>query len=123
MSKEKEVRVEEDAEQQAQESKPLKLKLRKSIQAYTNDSDDPLTELTFREPTGGDIERCGDPLKWDYSGDSPTFTYDERKMTKMLAQLASVPDSAIRKLHPRDWASAALMVSSFFMPDWQAVSS
>ena len=88
--------------------------LRKSVIA----NGDEVKELTFREPTAGDIERVGNPVVIDMlSGDIPKITFDAKVMTQMLALLATVPPSTIRQMHPRDWNSAAWQLASFFIPD------
>lgn len=88
--------------------------LRKSIIA----NGDEVNELTFREPTAGDIERIGNPVVIDMlSSDIPKVTFDAKAMTQMLALLAAVPPSTIRQMHPRDWNSAAWQLASFFIPD------
>jgi len=91
----------------------IKLKLRKPILV----EGEPKTEVSFREPTGGDIERCGNPVNMDFAGEVPKVTFDERKMTAMLAQLAAVPPSSIRSMHPKDWITAAWTIAGFFVPD------
>lgn len=88
--------------------------LRKSVIA----NGDEVNELTFREPTGGDIERVGNPVTIDMlSGDTPKITFDAKAMTQMMALLATVPPSTIRQMHPRDWNSAAWQLAHFFTPD------
>jgi hypothetical protein len=93
---------------------PLVVKLRKSIIA----NGDEVNELKFREPTAGDIERCGNPVIIDMlSGDTPKMTFEAKSMTQMMAMLAAVPPSTIRQMHPRDWNNAAWTLASFFMPE------
>ncbi len=88
--------------------------LRKSVIA----NGDEVKELTFREPTGADIERVGNPVNIDMlSGDTPKITFDSKAMTQMMALLATVPPSTIRQMHPRDWNSAAWQLAHFFTPD------
>jgi len=93
---------------------PLKVTLRKTIQANGEE----VNELTFREPTGGDIEKAGNPVIVDvFSGDTVKLTFDEKKMTQMMSRLANVPPSTIRMLHPKDWNSIAWQMVHFFTPD------
>jgi hypothetical protein len=87
--------------------------LRKPIMAHG----DEISELKFREPTAGDIEKCGNPVNLDFQGDSPKMTFDSKAMSAMMSLLAAVPPSTIRQMHPRDWNSAAWNLASFFMPD------
>jgi hypothetical protein len=105
-----------------QEAKPvngavaaeLVVTLRKSVIAHG----DEVKELKFREPTAGDIERCGNPVNIDFiSGEVPKMTFDAKAMSAMMSQLAGVPPSTIKQMHPRDWNSAAWSLASFFMPD------
>jgi len=92
----------------------LIVKLRKPVQAHG----DEITELKFREPTGGDIEAAGNPVLIDmFSGENIKLTFDEKKMTAMMARLAMVPPSTIRQLNPKDWNSAAWQLVHFFTPD------
>jgi hypothetical protein len=80
-------------------------------------------ELQFREPTGGDIASVGSPVLVDFAQDPPKITYDAKSMTQMLALLATVPPSTIRQLSAKDWETAALLVTSFFLPDLSKISS
>lgn len=94
---------------------PLVIKLRKPVIA----NGDEVNELTFREPTAGDIERCGNPVLADFlSSETPKISYDAKSMTTMMAALAAVPPSTIRQMHPKDWENGALMLAyRFFTPD------
>ena len=95
---------------------PILIKLRKSIIA----NGDEVMELTFREPTGADIERVGNPVNvnpWPNDG-GPKMSFDSKSMTQMMALLATVPPSTIRQMHPKDWNTAAWALANFFMPDF-----
>jgi hypothetical protein len=95
---------------------PIIIKLRNKV---PNGEGDDVDELKFREPTGADIERVGNPINIDMmSGDTPKVTFDTKIMTQMMSTLAAVPPSTIRKMHTRDWNTAAWSLTSFFMPDW-----
>lgn len=97
-------------------SGPIIAQLRKPIQANGEE----VSELKFREPTGGDIERAGNPVLLDvFSGGDNTvkISFDEKKMTTMMALLATVPPSSIRQLHPKDWNTIAWQLVPFFTPD------
>jgi hypothetical protein len=89
--------------------------LRKPVQANGEE----VSELNFREPTGGDIERCGgNPVNIDlFSGDTPKITFDAKMMTSMMSILAAVPPSTIRQLHTKDWNSISWQLVHFFTPD------
>lgn len=88
--------------------------LRKSIQAHG----DEVKELRFREPTAGDIEKCGNPVNLEFNEDGkPKMSFEAKSMSAMMSALAAVPPSSIRSMHPRDWENAAWNLASFFMPD------
>jgi hypothetical protein len=91
----------------------ITVKLRKTVIA----NGDETMELTFREPTGGDIERCGNPVLIDMAADPPRISFDTKSMTQMMATLAIVPPSTIRQMHPRDWETVAWKLAPFFLPD------
>lgn len=78
---------------------------------------DEVNKLTFREPTAGDIERCGNPVLIDMlSSDTPKMSFDTKSMTAMMSVLAAVPPSTIRQMHTRDWNTVAWQLAPFFMP-------
>lgn len=92
------------------------VQLRKSVIA----NGDEVKELTFREPTGADIEAAGSPIIIDWSTDPPTDRYDTKAMTAMMARLATVPPSTIRQMSGSDWEFAALQLKfRFFLPGRQ----
>lgn len=98
------------------EFEPVVVVLRKPIKLG---SEETITELTFREPTAADIERCGNPVNIDFfgGGETPKMSFDARSMSAMMSVLAAVPPSTIKKLSTRDWNSAAWNLASFFLPD------
>ncbi len=105
---------ETQAEKPKKNGVALTMALRKPIQANGEE----VNSLDFREPTGGDIERAGNPVVLDvFSGENPKITFDEKKMTAMMGLLATVPPSTIRQLHPKDWNSIAWQLVHFFTPD------
>jgi hypothetical protein len=89
------------------------VKLRKSVIA----NGDETNELSFREPTAGDIERFGNPVLLDMGLDPPRITFDSKAMTQMMASLATVPPSTIRQMHTKDWNTCAWQLAGFFLPD------
>lgn len=95
---------------------PIVVVLRKPIKLG---SEETITELTFREPTAADIERCGNPVSLDFSKnpDTPMMVFDTKSMSAMMSVLAAVPPSTIKKMSTRDWNSAAWGLASFFLPD------
>ena len=90
-----------------------KLPLRKPVVANGEN----VEELTFREPTGGDIERIGCPIVLSVFETQPKPVFDGAVMTSMMAHLAAVPPSTIRQMDPRDWQNGAMMLFHFFVPD------
>jgi hypothetical protein len=97
----------------------LKLALSKSVIANGEET----MFLEFREPTGGDIATNGNPVSVDFSQDPPKINYDAKAMTAMLAALATVPPSTIKSMTAKDWETAALMVTGFFLPEPSRMSS
>ena len=71
-------------------------------------------ELSFREPTGADINRYGNPVRVNQDGD---IIIDERKMSFMMAALAGILPPFLEALDPRDWNSAAYRLRGFFLPE------
>lgn len=92
---------------------PIVVPLRKSVIA----NGDEVMELTFREPTAGDIDRVGNPVLIDPFGDRPKYSFDSKLMTSMMSVLAAVPPSTIKHMHPKDWNNAAWLLLGFFTPD------
>jgi len=76
-----------------------------------------LKQLTFREPTGGDINRCGNPCRIDNDGN---VIIDEKKMTLIMANLSGVLSPLLDRMDPRDWNSCAYRLRNFFLPDLAA---
>jgi len=107
---------ESEAKKSNAEFEPLVVKLRKPIKLG---SEETITELTFREPTASDIERCGNPVEIDFfgGGDTPKMSFNAKSMSAMMSVLAAVPPSTIKKMATRDWNSAAWTLASFFLPD------
>jgi hypothetical protein len=94
---------------------PVKVKL--MHRAIRNNSGEETRELSFREPTGGDINRYGNPVRVNQEGD---VVIDERKMTTIMAALSGVLQPLIERMDPRDWNSCAYRLRGFFLPDPQA---
>lgn len=86
--------------------------LSKPIEAHG----EPISELVFREPTGGDIARCGNPVIYNPATESiDDVRFDEAKMNKMIATLAGVPLSTVEKLPAHDWSICAWTIAGFFL--------
>jgi len=104
--------AEEIPEGRPAEEWPVKVKLlHRPIRGVKGEM---IHELSFREPTGGDINRYGNPCHVNQEGDVVIL---ERKMSTMMAALSGVLPPMIDLLDPRDWASAAYRLRGFFLPD------
>jgi hypothetical protein len=94
------------------ETWPIKVKL--IYKPIRDNKGNELRELSFRQPTGGDINRVGMPVRIDVSGD---VQMDERKMTLMMTTLTGVMTPFLEAMDPRDWSSCAYRLRNFFLPD------
>jgi hypothetical protein len=97
------------------ETWPIKVKL--IHKAIRDNRGTEIRELLFRQPTGGDINRSGMPVRIDINGD---VLMDERKMTLMMTSLTGVMTPFLEQMDPRDWASCAYRLRNFFLPDPEA---
>ena len=94
------------------ETWPIKVKLlHKPVRGPKGDM---VNELTFREPTGGDINRYGNPCIVDQFGDVIIL---DRKMITMIAVLSGILQPFIETMDPRDYNSCAYRLRGFFIPD------
>jgi hypothetical protein len=98
--------------QEYKETWPIKVKLVHKPIRDQNDRE--LKELLFREPTAGDINRCGNPVRLTDNYDA---VIDERKMTLIMANLSGVLSPMLEKMDPRDWNSCAYRLRTFFLPE------
>jgi hypothetical protein len=94
------------------ETWPVKVRL--LHKPVRNNKGDMVRELSFREPTGGDINRYGNPCHVDQNGDVIII---DRKMTTMIAVLSGILQPFIETMDPRDWNSCAYRLRGFFIPD------
>jgi hypothetical protein len=93
---------------------PNSFTLTKPIQAHG----DEIKVLRWREPTGGDIERAGNPINIEMFGlEQPRLSFDEKKMTAMISLLCAIPPSSVRQITASDWNSIAWRMVGFFMPN------
>jgi hypothetical protein len=78
-------------------------------------------QLTFREPTGGDMQLIGE--KWPVNIDWTTgiVTPNPEVMGAVMSTLAAVPPSTIKALKGKDFATCAHALMGFFVPDAQAM--
>jgi hypothetical protein len=94
------------------ETWPIKVKL---VHKPIRDQDGrELAELSFREPTAGDINRYGNPVRLTSDFDA---AIEEKKMTLMMAALSGVLSPMLDKMDPRDWNSCAYRLRTFFLPE------
>jgi len=94
---------------------PKKLTLRKAV--HGGDGTE-VMELSFREPTVDDIQRCGDPCRIDYfGGEPPKVIYNDNAVSAMMSTLAAVPPSTIKAMHLKDWKNARLLLTVPFLED------
>jgi hypothetical protein len=102
------------AEEEAlfEEKWPIKVKLvHKPLRNKRNEF---VHELEFREPTGGDINRYGNPVRVKADGG---FDIDEKKMSAMMASLAGILTPHFEAIDTRDWNSCAYRLAPFFVPE------
>jgi hypothetical protein len=81
------------------------------------------TELSFREPRGGDIIRYGNPCRINIDGE---VVIEERKMHYIMAALSGILPPYLEMLDPRDWNSCAYRLRHFWAPDprsWSATTT
>ena len=91
---------------------PIRVKLlHKPIR---NERNELVHELSFREPTGGDINRYGNPTRITLDGD---VAIDEQKMMRLMAVLSGHLIPLLEPMDPRDWNSCAYRLRNFFLPD------
>ena len=95
------------------ETWPIIVTLRYSKNVRDNNGNH-VTELSFREPRGGDINRYGNPCRINQEGD---VLIEERKMTFIMAALCGILPPLLENMDPRDWNSCAYRLRGFFLPD------
>ena len=104
--------VEHDVqEQEAAETWPLKVKLLKPI--HLSGTSEIVHEVTFREPTGRDINRHGNPTRM---GPEFMFVIDEKKMMLMMTALSGIMTPDLERMDARDWNTCAWRLYRFFLP-------
>jgi hypothetical protein len=79
-----------------------------------NNRGEEINQVELREPRAGDINRYGNPVRFNREGD---IVHDERKMTYMIAALTGILPPFIEEMHPRDWNTCAYKLQRFFLPD------
>lgn len=80
-------------------------------------------ELTFREPTAGDMMRAGgNPCRVEIvemGGGRVTWQplIDDVKMIRLMASLSGVLEPYLQRMDPRDYSSCAHRLRRFFLPE------
>jgi Phage tail assembly chaperone proteins, E, or 41 or 14 len=90
---------------------PIVVKL--SFKTIRNSRGEAITEMSFREPTGGDINRYGNPVRMNSTGD---WVIEERKMHYVMAALSGHLPPILDQMDPRDWNFCAYELMRFFLP-------
>jgi Phage tail assembly chaperone proteins, E, or 41 or 14 len=88
--------------------------LHKKLRVSKTDERD---ELTFREPTGRDINNVGNPVRIDSRGE---ILIDDQRMLHMMANLSGILSPVLERMDPRDYASCAYRLRNFFTPNVEA---
>jgi Phage tail assembly chaperone proteins, E, or 41 or 14 len=94
------------------ETWPIRVRL--LHRAIRDNKGEEVRELSFREPSGADINRYGNPVRINQEGD---VVIDERKMTLIMAALTGILSPLLERMDPRDWNSCAYRLRGFFLPD------
>jgi len=82
-----------------------------------------VNELTFREPTAGDIMRAGgNPCKVEIvemGGGRVTWQpqIDDIKMLRLMASLSGVLEPYLQRMDTRDYSSCAHRLRKYFLPE------
>jgi hypothetical protein len=97
------------------ETWPVRVKL--LHKPVRNNQGELVHELVFREPTGGDINRYGNPCRINVEGE---VVIDEQKMMRVIAALSGILPPFLDAMDPRDWNSCAYRLRSFFLPEMAA---
>lgn len=110
--------ADDDAEQSVSElSNAWPITVRLLYKPLRNMTGEEITQLTFREPTGADINRIGNPVRFNADGDT---IIDDRRMMLVMANLSGVLSPILERMDPRDYNSCAYRLRSFFLPDPRA---
>jgi hypothetical protein len=94
------------------ETWPIRVKL--LHKPVKNNQGEFVHELVFREPTGGDVSRLGNPCRITFDGE---IVMDEPKMMRIIAALSGILPPFLEAMDPRDWNSCAYRIRSFFLPE------
>lgn len=89
-------------------------KVRLLYKPIRNNAGVSVQEVSFREPTAGDINRYGCPVRINPDNE---IIIDERKMMVMMSALSGILQPFIEQMDPRDWQSCAYRLRGFFLPE------
>lgn len=105
-------RVEKAAADEAAAEILLEFPLERPINAYGEE----IKVLKLRKPTGADLVRIGNPVKFNPYVEPPQVEHDYTRVLAMVARLANVPSSSLERLDPEELTSLAWAISPFFLP-------
>lgn len=91
---------------------PMRIKL--IHRPIRNNKNEEVSEIQFREPTGGDVNRYGAPVRMNGEGG---FDIDDKKMAMIMAALSGINLPFLERMDPRDWQSCAYRLKLYFHPD------
>ena len=85
--------------------------LSQPIQAFGTE----IVEVTAREPTGGDLMRIGNPVKY-IPGDTD-ISFDDARAMRMLSALSGIPiEGSLDRAKPADLVEMFWGMAGFFIP-------
>ena len=91
---------------------PMRIKL--LHRPIRNNKNEEVKELSFREPSGADINRYGSPVRMNQDG---MFDIEDKKMAMIMAALSGINLPFLERMDPRDWQSCAYRLKLYFHPD------
>jgi hypothetical protein len=99
------------------ETTDITIDLRKPVMA----NGEMVKKLTFREPTGKEMQQIGEKWPVNIDWQSGVVTPNPEVMAGVLSTLGAVPPSTIAALKGKDFSTCAHAVMGFFVPDAQAM--
>jgi hypothetical protein len=90
------------------------MKIRLQHREIRNNKNEEISEIAFREPTGGDINRYGSPIRMNADG---MFDIVDDRMAMVMAALSGINLPLLQRMDPRDWNSCAYRLKLYFQPD------
>lgn len=91
---------------------PVTYKLSRPVQS----EGETIKQLTFRQPTGGDLMLLGDqyPISFDAEGG---IRINPGAMGEIMWRLANVPAPTVRSLSAKDFSGLCWALAPLFLPD------